>query len=96
MAQRGEIFSQRVNRENRTYFFNIKENRRGDLFLAIVESKKLASGEFERHQVMVYEEDLVPFSEGLKEALDVMRKERYQRATHHEKSADESDTRRDR
>ncbi|MFP4644391.1 MAG: DUF3276 family protein [Spirochaetales bacterium] len=80
MAQRGELFSSRVNRENRTYFFNIKENRRGDMFMSIVESKKLASGEFERHQIMVFEEDLIPFAEGMNEALDVMRKKRYERA----------------
>ena len=80
MAQRGELFSSRVNRDNRTYFFNIKENRRGDMFMSIVESKKLASGEFERHQIMVFEEDLIPFAEGMNEALDVMRKKRYERA----------------
>ena len=82
MAQRGELFSSRVNRENRTYFFNIKENRRGDMFMSIVESKKLASGEFERHQIMVFEEDLVPFADGMTEAFDVMRKKRYERARH--------------
>ena len=82
MAQRGELFSSRVNRENRTYFFNIKENRRGDMFMSIVESKKLASGEFERHQIMVFEEDLIPFADGMNEALDVMRKKRYERARH--------------
>ncbi|MFW6368770.1 MAG: DUF3276 family protein [Spirochaetota bacterium] len=80
MAQRGELFSSRVNRENRTYFFNVKENRKGDLFMTVVESKKLAGGDFDRHQIMVFEEDLVPFSDGLKEALDFMRTQRYERA----------------
>ncbi len=94
MAQRGELFSSRVNRENRTYFFNIKENRRGDMFMSIVESKKLAGGEFERHQIMVFEEDLIPFADGMNEALDVMRKKRYERARR-EMSSDESGRDRD-
>jgi hypothetical protein len=39
MGVRGEIFSNRVILPNRTYFFNVKENRMGDLYLNIVESK---------------------------------------------------------
>jgi hypothetical protein len=39
MGIRGEIFSTKVQLQNRTYFFNVKENRMGDLYLNIVESK---------------------------------------------------------
>ena len=45
MGQRGELFSSRANREKRTYFFNVKENRSGDLFLNIVESRKRESAD---------------------------------------------------
>jgi hypothetical protein len=31
MGLRGELFSTRVVLQNRTYFFNVKENRVGDL-----------------------------------------------------------------
>jgi hypothetical protein len=72
MASRGEIYSTRAESERRTYFFNVKENRRGDVFLSIVESSKKEDGEsFERHQVMVYEEDLAGFMTELQKAASI-------------------------
>ena len=74
MAQRGELFSSRADTEKRTYFFNIKENRLGDMFLNIVESRKRDGAGahrdgFERTSLMVYEEDLRAFVDALDEAL---------------------------
>ena len=40
MGARGELFTTQVYLDNRSYFFNVKENRTGDVFLQIVESKK--------------------------------------------------------
>ena len=62
MAIRGEIFSSQVQTEKRTYFFNVKENRMGSHFLNIVESTKKPDGTFDRHSIMVYEEDIENFS----------------------------------
>ena len=70
MGIRGEVFSTRANSENRTYFFNVKENRHGDLFLSIVESKKHGEEGFERHSVMVFEEDIEEFIESFNKASD--------------------------
>jgi hypothetical protein len=73
MGVRGELFSARVRSGNdrRTYFFNLKENRTRDLFLTIVESKKQEqSEEFERHQIVVFEEDLPAFRKGLETVLE--------------------------
>ena len=76
MAQRGELFSSRADSEKRTYFFNVKENRVGDMFLNIVESRKRESAGaghrdgFERHSLIVYEEDLRAFVDALDKALD--------------------------
>ncbi len=70
MGLRGEVFSTRANSENRTYFFNVKENRHGDLFLNIVESKKHGEEGFERHSVMVFEEDIEEFIESFNKASD--------------------------
>lgn len=75
------MFSTRVARENRTYFFNVKENRKGEMFLTIVESKHSADGTFERHQVMVFQEDFPDFADGLEKVVSFMKKERYKRAT---------------
>ncbi len=72
MGSRGEVFSTRVKSGKRTYFFNVKENRHGDLFLNIVESKKHNDSEFERHSIIVFKEDLEPFKENLMKAVDYM------------------------
>ncbi len=70
MGLRGEVFSTRANSDKRTYFFNVKENRNGDLFLNIVESKKHGEEGFERHSVMVFEEDIEEFIDSFQKAAD--------------------------
>ncbi|MCQ2603810.1 MAG: PUR family DNA/RNA-binding protein [Spirochaetia bacterium] len=72
MAIRGEIFSSQVITEKRTYFFNVKEDRTGSHFLNLVESKKMPNGSFERHSVMVYEEDIDNFMRELSKAVRMM------------------------
>lgn len=75
MGVRGELFSARVKSKNdrRTYFFNVKENRNNDVFVTVVESKKTGEGEvFDRHQVVVFEEDLRLFRKGLDTVLDFL------------------------
>jgi len=69
MGTRGEVFSSKAASARRTYFFNVKENRTGDLFLTIVESKKSAEDQFERRSVMVFKEDLPAFLEGFDSAV---------------------------
>jgi hypothetical protein len=75
MGIRGELFSTRVLLENRTYFFNVKENRMGDLYLNIVESKnREGSAGFDRQSVILFAEDLQDFLKGFDESLRVMEK----------------------
>jgi hypothetical protein len=74
MGIRGELFSTRVILQNRTYFFNVKENRLGDLYLNIVESKNKESGGFERQSVVLFADDLQDFLKGFDESLRVMEK----------------------
>jgi hypothetical protein len=78
VGQRGEVFTTKTTTtsEKRTYFFNVKENRLGDLFLTIVESKKHGESDFERHQVMVFEEDLEGFARSFEEAAAFIRRSR--------------------
>lgn len=73
MGIRGEVYSGRVTAGERTYFFNVKENRKGDLFLNIVESKKHGGTGFERHQVIVFEESLEEFTSEFEKAISFMR-----------------------
>jgi hypothetical protein len=74
MGIRGEIFSTRVALQNRTYFFNVKENRMGDLYLNIVESKNRETGGFERQSVVLFADDLPEFLKGFDESLRVLEK----------------------
>jgi hypothetical protein len=76
MGVRGEIFSIRSfsKQEKRTYFFNIKENRTGDVFMNIVESKKHGETDFERHQIVIFKEDLQDFLRAFDTAVSVMKK----------------------
>jgi hypothetical protein len=74
MGIRGEIFSTSVQLANRTYFFNVKENRMGDLYLNIVESKNRETGGFERQSVILFADDLGEFLKGFDESLRVLEK----------------------
>ncbi len=78
MGIRGEIYSVRMHSksEKRTYFFNIKENRTGDVFLNIVESKKHGETDFERHQIVLFKEDLDDFLKVFNSAVAAMKKTR--------------------
>ncbi len=65
MGVRGELFSAKYSTQygQRTYFFNIKENRFGDIFLSIVESVKKDNSDlsFRRHQIAVFDTDWPAF-----------------------------------
>ena len=74
MGVRGEIFSTKVIFPNRTYFFNVKENRMGDLYLNIVESKNRETGGFDRQSVILFADDLQEFLKGFDESLKVLEK----------------------
>ncbi|MDR1325952.1 MAG: DUF3276 family protein [Treponema sp.] len=74
MGVRGELFSTKVQLANRTYFFNVKENRMGDLYLNIVESKNRETGGFERQSIVLFADDLSEFLSGFEESLRVMEK----------------------
>ncbi|MDR2111322.1 MAG: DUF3276 family protein [Spirochaetaceae bacterium] len=74
MGIRGELFSSKVVLPNRTYFFNVKENRMGDLYLNIVESKNRETGGFDRQSVILFADDLQEFLKGFDESLRILEK----------------------
>ena len=82
MGLRGELFSTRVLLQNRTYFFNVKENRMGDLYLNIVESKNRETGGFDRQSVILFADDLQDFLKGFDESLRILEKEIRERRRH--------------
>ena len=80
MSIRGELFTTQVLLDNRSYFFNVKENRAGDVFLQIVESKKGDGADFDRHQISIFAEDMQKVLAGLDDSLKFIEKERRERA----------------
>ncbi len=93
MGIRGELYSTKVSLQNRTYFFNVKENRLGDLYLNIVESKNKDTGGFERQSLVLFSDDLTEFLKGFEDSLKVMEKaSREKRKAGHDKSQNPNDT----
>ena len=74
---REDIYSKAIRAGKRTYFFDAKATRNEDYYLTITESKKRYDKEgnytFEKRKIFLYKEDFDKFSEGLLEALDVLR-----------------------
>ena len=79
MGARGELFTTQIYLDNRSYFFNVKENRTGDVFLQIVESKNRDGVEADRHQIAIFSEDMQKFLQGFEKSLDFVEKDRKQR-----------------
>lgn len=70
------VFSKAVKAGKRIYYLDVKKNRKGEMFLAITESKKIVLGEgeasqvsFEKHKIFLYKEDFEKFLEGLKQTM---------------------------
>jgi len=92
MGARGELFTTQVYLDNRSYFFNVKENRTGDVFLQIVESKNRDGAEADRHQIAIFADDMQKFLQGMEKSLDFVEKDRKQRqkAAREKKAAKEA------
>ncbi len=92
MGARGELFTTQVYLDNRSYFFNVKENRTGDVFLQIVESKSRDGAEQDRHQIAIFADDMQKFLQGMEKSLEFVEKDRKvrQKAAREKKAAKEA------
>mgnify|MGYP001279883854 CR=1 FL=1 len=63
-----ELYSNKITKGLRSYFFDIKKSTNGELYLKISESKKTENG-FEHHRLMIFDEDLNDFVDALELAL---------------------------
>lgn len=92
MGARGELFTTQIYLDNRSYFFNVKENRTGDVFLQIVESKNRDGAEADRHQIAIFSEDMQKFLQGMEKSLEFIEKDRKarQKAQREKKAAKEA------
>lgn len=76
---RNEVYANAVRAGKRTYFFDVKETRKGEYFLCLTESKRKFDKEegkffFEKHKLFLYKEDFEKFTDALKEAIDFIKK----------------------
>lgn len=74
-----EVYSKPVKAGKRTYFFDVKTTRgNNDFYLTITESKKKiehdGSFTYDKHKIFLYKEDFEKFSDGLRDAVDYIRK----------------------
>jgi hypothetical protein len=76
----GELFTTKVVLENRSYFFNVKENRTGDVFLQVVESKSKNGEDFDRRAIVIFSDDMQQFAKGLDESLAYIEKDKRERS----------------
>ena len=69
-----EIYSKAIRAGKRTYFFDVKEMKSGDQYLAITESKRRFVDEqgrfvYEKHKIFLYQEDFEKFMTGLTQTI---------------------------
>ncbi|MEN6363985.1 MAG: DUF3276 family protein [Rectinema sp.] len=74
MGIRGELYSAKFASEGRTYFFNVKQNRVGDVFLSIVESKPTEGESFDRRAIVIFGDQMEGFLDAFRIALKYMDK----------------------
>ena len=72
------VFSEVVKAGKRIYYFDVKQSRNGDKYIAITESKKINEGTpenprfvFQKHKLFLYKEDYEKFVDALNRTLDV-------------------------
>ncbi len=77
MGKRGEIFSSKLVKDRRSYFFNVHENFGNSISLSIVESKNTTDENvFHRQSILIFQEDLDDFLREMQKAVNVIRQEK--------------------
>ena len=76
------VYSENVKAGKRIYYFDVKQSRNGDKYIAITESKKINEGTFEnprfvyeKHKLFLYKEDYEKFVSALEKTLKVAKGE---------------------
>ncbi len=75
-----DVYSKVVRAGKRTYFFDVKSTRNGDLFLTITESRKRMNSDgtsrFEKNKIYLYKEDFDKYADGLNDVVEYVKKNR--------------------
>ena len=77
-SDRDLFFSKTVKAGKRVYYFDVKQSRNGDKYVAITESKRIAEGPvenphvtYEKHKLFLYKEDYEKFLDALQNVIEV-------------------------
>ncbi|PLW92576.1 MAG: DNA-binding protein [Marinilabiliales bacterium] len=75
---REEVYTKVVRAGKRTYFFDVKEMRSGELYITITESKRRFDQEngkffYEKHKLFLYKEDYDKFTNALSNIIHFVR-----------------------
>lgn len=76
------LFSRTIKAGQRIYYIDVKQNRKGEMYLSITESKKMLSGtpempqvSYEKHKIFLFQEDFGKFEDAFREALNFVKDE---------------------
>ena len=69
----GELHTIKLLAGSRTYFLNIKQDRKGSFYVVIKESRRTGENTYESHRVMLYEEDFEKFIDGMQQVSDYVK-----------------------
>ena len=70
------LFTRSLKAGKRIYYIDVKEDRRGEFYISMTESKRVKDGTeetaplFEKHKIFLYREDAERFLECLREVAD--------------------------
>lgn len=74
------VFSKVIKAGKRVYYLDVKQNRSGELFLTITESKRKTTEDdndsqvqYEKHKIFLYQEDFENFMNGMQDAINFIR-----------------------
>ena len=72
------LYSKAIKAGKRIYYMDVKKNLKGDMFLAITESKKIqekgsSAFVFEKHKIFLYQEDFAKFMSGMEDVIGYVR-----------------------
>lgn len=68
-----ELFTDKITKGNRTYFFDVKRSENGSLYLSVSESKRTDDG-FEKYKILIFEEDIKDFKKVFNRAVKKLEK----------------------
>ena len=90
------LFTRSIKAGKRIYYVDVKQSSRGDMYLALTESKKIVTGDsdmpqfnFEKHKIFIYPEDFDKFTNGLAEAIKFINEQQGETPQRPEESSQE-------